>query len=55
MIQILYLLIYEGRQTEQVKDLDAQLPHVDAAVLAQTLVIEAVDLCDLPRLVVTSD
>jgi hypothetical protein len=31
-----------------------ELPHVGVAVLSEALVIEAVHLCDLPRLVVAA-
>lgn len=49
-----YLVIDDGGKTEQVKDLNTHLPHVDAPVLAQTLVVEAVDLRDLSGLVVAA-
>lgn len=39
----------EGEVVEQVREV---LPHVGVAVLAQALVVKAVDLRDLPRLVV---
>mmetsp|Transcript_111600 Transcript_111600/g.326405 ORF Transcript_111600/g.326405 Transcript_111600/m.326405 type:complete len:216 (-) Transcript_111600:149-796(-) len=48
-------LVDEGRQAEVVEDLGAVAPDVDAAVLTQALVVEAVDLRDLPALVVASD
>jgi len=45
----------ERGEREVVKDVDAVAPHVDGAVLAQALVVEAVDLRDLARLVVAAD
>lgn len=50
-----YLAIDDGRQAEVVKDLSAVAPHGHRAVLAQTLVIEAVDLGDLTALMVAPD
>lgn len=44
-----------GRQTQIVEDVTAVPPDVDRAVFAQTLVVEAVDLGDLPGLVVAAD
>ena len=41
----------DGQVIEQVCEL---LPHIGISVLSQTLVIEAIHLCDLSRLVVTS-
>ena len=49
------LVVDHRRQTEVVEDLGAVAPHVHRAVLPQTLVVEAVDLRDLPRLVVAAD
>lgn len=50
-----YLAIDDGRQAEVVKDLSAVAPHGHRAVLAQTLVIKAVDLGDLTAFVVAPD
>jgi len=49
-----YLTIDERRQRQVVKEIGEILPDVGVAVLAQTLVIEAVDLCDLTTLMVTT-
>ena len=49
------LVLDDGREREVVEDLGAIPPHVDRTVLAQALVVEAVDLRDLPALVVASD
>mmetsp|Transcript_28437 Transcript_28437/g.82252 ORF Transcript_28437/g.82252 Transcript_28437/m.82252 type:complete len:203 (-) Transcript_28437:253-861(-) len=49
------LVLNDGRKAEIVKDLRAVPPNIDAAVLAQALVVEAVDLGDLPTLVVAAD
>ena len=45
----------EGAQGQVVEDLAAVAPDIGAAVLAQTLVVEAVDGGDLARLVVAAD
>ena len=49
------LVVDYGRQADVVEHLGAVLPHRDRAVLAQALVVEAVDLSDLARLVVAPD
>lgn len=49
-----YLSVYDSRQAQVVKDLGAVAPHSHRAVFAQAFVIESVDLCDLPGLVVAS-
>jgi hypothetical protein len=50
-----YAAIYDGTQREIIEDFTAPAPHVAAAVLALTLVVEPVYLRDLPRLVVSAD
>lgn len=45
----------ESAEGEVVKDFAAVAPYVCAAVLAQTLIVEAVDGCDLARFVVAAD
>lgn len=50
-----YLAVDDGGEGQVVEDLGAVSPHGDRAVLAEALVIEAVDLGDLPRLVVPPD
>jgi hypothetical protein len=42
-------------QTQIVEDLSAVAPHVHTAVLAQTLIVEAVHLSDLARLMVPAN
>lgn len=49
------LVINEGSQAQVIKHLRAHLPYIVAAVLLDTLIIEAVHLCDLPGLVVAPD
>jgi len=49
------LAVDDGRQTDVVEDFGAVLPDRDGAVLAQALVVEAVDLRDLARFVVAAD
>lgn len=46
------LIIDDGSQWEVIKDLCAIFPDIEASILPQALVVEAIDLCDLPRLVV---
>jgi len=48
------LPVDERRQRQVVKQIGEVLPDVGVAVLAQTLVVESVHLCDLARLVVTA-
>lgn len=52
---MVYLAVDDGRERQVVKDLGAVSPHGDRAVLAEALVVEAVDLGDLPGLVVPPD
>jgi len=47
--------VHDGPQTQIIKDVAAVPPHVARAVLALTLVVEAVDLGDLAGLVVPPD
>ena len=48
-------VVDRGGQREVVEAVGAGAPHVGVAVLAHALVVEAVDLRDLPRLVVPPD
>lgn len=48
------LSVDQRGERQVVKQVCEVLPHVSVAVLPQALVVEAVDLCDLPRLVVPS-
>lgn len=49
------LSVDNGGQCEEIEDLTTCLPHRSIAVLCLALLVETVDLCDLPRLVVSSD
>ena len=49
------LIVDDGGQAEVVEDLRAVAPHVHAAVLLQTLVVEAIHLRNLAGLVVTTN
>ena len=49
------LAVDDGAEGEVVKDVAAVAPDVCAPVLALALVVEAVDLGDLPRLMVAAD
>jgi hypothetical protein len=50
-----YAAIYDGTQRKIIEDFAAPAPHVAAAVLALTFVVEPVYLRDLSRLVVSTD
>lgn len=49
------LAVDQGRKGEVVEQVGEVLPDIGIAVFAQALVVEAVDLCDLTRLVVTTE
>ncbi len=49
------LVVNEGGEREVVEKVGEVLPHVGVSVLAQALVVEAVDLRDLARLVVAAE
>lgn len=49
------LVLNQGSQGEVVEEVGEYLPHVGVAVFAKAFVVEAVDLCDLARLVVASE
>lgn len=49
------LVLDEGGEGEEVEEVGEVLPDVGVAVLAEALVVEAVDLRDLPRLVVAAE
>lgn len=49
------LVVDEGGEWEVVEEVSEIFPHVGVSVLAQALVVEAVDLRDLPGLVVSSE
>lgn len=48
------LVVDEGSEGQIVEEVCEVLPHIGIAVLSQALVVEAVDLSNLPRLVVAS-
>ena len=48
------LILNQRCERHVVKEVGENLPHVGVAVLAQALVVKAVDLRDLPRLVVAA-
>lgn len=50
-----YFLVNDGWQSDVIEDLGAIPPDVYWAVLPQTLVIKAIDLSNLPALVVSPD
>jgi hypothetical protein len=50
-----YLSFDNCSEREIVEKIGEVFPHICVAVLPQTLVVEAVDLSDLPRFVVASE
>jgi hypothetical protein len=50
-----YPPIHNSAQREVIKHIAAVPPHVPAAILALTLVVEPIHLCDLARFVVAAD
>lgn len=53
-LRLSHLLVHQRGERQVVEQVCEVLPDVGVAVLPQTLVVEAVDLRDLPRLVVPS-
>lgn len=49
------LIIDDGSQWEEIKHLRAVLPNIQASILPKALVVEAINLRDLPRFVVASE
>ena len=49
------MVVDEGGEREEIKEIGEEAPDVGVAVLAQALVVEAVHLRDLPRLVVPAN
>lgn len=49
------LVLDQGGEGEEVEEVGEVLPHVGVSVLSEALVVEAVDLCDLARLVVAAE
>jgi hypothetical protein len=48
------LVLDESGEGKEVEEVGEVFPNVCIAVLAQALVVEAIDLCDLARLMVTT-
>lgn len=48
------LAIYDGGEGEEVKEICIIPPHIGVSVLPQTLVVKAVNLCNLSRFVVSA-
>jgi len=49
------LTLHGGGQREEVEKVGQKLPDVSVSVFPEALVVKAIDLCDLPRLVVPSE
>ena len=50
-----HLLINDRGKRKKVKNFCTVSPDINTTVLAQALIVEAVDLCDLARLMVAAD
>jgi hypothetical protein len=50
-----HLSVDDSSQSQKIKDLAAGFPYRRVAILLLTLLVEAVNLCNLPRLVVSAD
>jgi hypothetical protein len=50
-----HLSVDDGSQREEVKYLTAGFPDRSVTILSLTFFIETIDLCDLPRFVISSD
>jgi hypothetical protein len=48
------LTLHQGTKRKIVKEICKDLPDIGVAVLPETLVVEPIDLCDLPAFVVSS-
>lgn len=48
-------IINDSSESQVVKDICAVPPHIDATILPQALVVESVDLSNLPTLVIPSN
>lgn len=49
-----YLLLDDCGYWEVMEGLSEELPHICAAILPQTLIVESVGLCDLSTLMITA-
>lgn len=49
------LVVDQGSQGKVVEEVGEVFPHVGVAILAQALVVESINLCDLARLVVATE
>ena len=54
-MQAEYLVVYEGRQRQIVKQVGKEFPDVCIAVFSETFIIKAIHLCDLARLVISAE
>jgi hypothetical protein len=49
------LVLHNRRERQEVKQISEALPHIGITILSGALVVEAVDLSDLPGFVVASE
>src|ERR1700730_12142315 len=50
-----HLVVDKRREGQEVKQIGEKPPYICIAVFAETFVIKAIYLCDLPRLVVSTE
>ena len=50
-----YLIVDYGSKSKVVKNVCAVSPNVDRSIFSEALVVEAINLSDLPTFVITSD
>ena len=48
-------IVNNRSQGKVVEDVSAVSPHIHTAILSQTFIIEAINLCDLSTFVITSN
>ena len=53
-LQVSHLSVYQGSERQVVKQICEVLPNIGVAILPETFVVEAVHLCDLSRLMVST-
>lgn len=51
-VVVAYLIVDQGGQRQAIEQVCEDFPHTRTAILPQALIVEAINLSDLPRLVV---
>ena len=49
-----YLAVYKSRERQVVEEICEEFPDVSVSIFTEAFIIETIDLCDLPTLVVTT-